>query len=323
MDYSARPMSPSVSRIVRSLSELNDYLTSAAMPSMQGTSAVVLLRGGGVSFSEERTTASIRTVFGGAAVCTLDGTQHVIEAGSFLVVNAGTRCTTTAVASTPVEYLAVHFSPRLVAEALSNLSVIGRGAIAGEGGDGESGPMIDTLFRSDTLVAPILEELYDLISRGVEEGTIIDLKVRALLEALIVSQERYRAEMCRLPVMRSATRVDLYKRLNRARMYIDDNLHMQIPLPEMAGIACLSTHYFLRRFEQVFLETPHQYLIRRRVERARHLLASTPHSIADVGIATGYRNPAAFSSLFRKHTGKSPLEFRGVRPVPPPSADAS
>lgn len=120
-------------------------------------------------------------------------------------------------------------------------------------------------------------------------------------------------EQCeKISATRSSTRLELYKRLSHARDFIEKNVDQPITLPQIAGVACLSIHHFLRLFKQVFEETPHQYLTRKRIERAKDLLLTTSISVTDICQSVGFRSPGSFSWLFRRHVGCSPEGFRAL-----------
>lgn len=116
----------------------------------------------------------------------------------------------------------------------------------------------------------------------------------------------------RLSATRNLTRMELDKRLSQARNFIEKNIDKPISLSQAADVACLSIHHFLRLFKQVFGETPHQYLTRKRIERAKDLLLTTPISVTDICQSVGFKSPGSFSWLFRRHVGYSPEGFRAV-----------
>jgi AraC family transcriptional regulator len=92
--------------------------------------------------------------------------------------------------------------------------------------------------------------------------------------------------------------------------YIEENLHQDISLAELAAIARLSPHHFCRAFKVTTGEPPYRYQIRRRVEQAKALLAKPTLSIGDVAAAVGYGSQSRFSALFRQLTGHSPRDYR-------------
>ena len=102
--------------------------------------------------------------------------------------------------------------------------------------------------------------------------------------------------------------------------HIEEHLGEQTSLLTLARLARLSLHHFCRAFKQSFGASPHQYLVRRRIERAKILLAERASSVTDVGFALGYSYTSSFSVAFRKATGQTPAEFRRnfARAVPEP-----
>jgi AraC-like DNA-binding protein len=98
--------------------------------------------------------------------------------------------------------------------------------------------------------------------------------------------------------------------LSSAKSFIDEHYNQPIDLERIASQAAFSPYHFLRLFRQTFDETPHQYLTRRRIERARELLTMTDFSVTEVCFEVGYESLGSFSTLFRKYAGHSPQHYR-------------
>jgi AraC-like DNA-binding protein len=103
---------------------------------------------------------------------------------------------------------------------------------------------------------------------------------------------------------------DLHERLCRARRYIDECYDLPLDLAEISKQACLSRYHFLRLFRDTFETTPHQYLIQRRIEKAKELLRSRGLSVTDVCFEVGFQSLGSFSSLFRRCVGHAPINYR-------------
>ena len=99
-------------------------------------------------------------------------------------------------------------------------------------------------------------------------------------------------------------------RLCRARDYLASRFDRRTTLHNVAREASLSPFYFNRLFTQVFSETPHEFLTRLRIERAKTLLLADNRSITDICFDVGYESLGSFSSRFRSRTGLSPAAFR-------------
>jgi AraC-like DNA-binding protein len=103
---------------------------------------------------------------------------------------------------------------------------------------------------------------------------------------------------------------DIHERLCRARRYIDECYDLPLDLTEISKQACLSRYHFLRLFRDTFETTPHQYLIQRRIEKAKELLRLRGLSVTDVCFEVGFQSLGSFSSLFRRCVGHAPINYR-------------
>lgn len=88
--------------------------------------------------------------------------------------------------------------------------------------------------------------------------------------------------------------------------YIQVNLDQELGLSELATIANLSPHYFTRLFKQSTGQTPHQFVIRCRVERAKHLLLHSKGSIASIAQQVGFANQAHLNVHIKRSLGVTP-----------------
>ena len=113
---------------------------------------------------------------------------------------------------------------------------------------------------------------------------------------------------------------DTNRRMLRARDEMDRRYAEPLDVPTLAAIAHLSASQFGRVFKDVYGETPHRYLQRRRVERAMTLLRQTDRPITDIAWDVGFASLGTFSRTFSTIVGSSPTEFRAQHaPVAVPS----
>ena len=108
------------------------------------------------------------------------------------------------------------------------------------------------------------------------------------------------------------------RHLLRAKDLIDARYREPLDVPALARAAHLSPAHFSREFRRAFGETPHQYLLTRRLERAAALLRTTDRSILDVCLAVGLRSVGSFTTSFGRAYGSSPAAYRATHP---PAAD--
>jgi AraC family transcriptional regulator len=98
--------------------------------------------------------------------------------------------------------------------------------------------------------------------------------------------------------------------LRRVTSFIADNYARDVKLDELASVAGMSSFHFAREFKRTTGTTPHQYLIKFRVERAKALLAENELPLTEVGLRTGFSHQSHFTRLFRRLTGTTPLSYR-------------
>lgn len=100
------------------------------------------------------------------------------------------------------------------------------------------------------------------------------------------------------------------RRLRLVRDYIETNLAEEITLADLAAIAGVSSTHFCRAFHRSTGVASHQYVIRRRVERAKTLLAEGDLPIAQIALAVGFGNQSHLTTHFRRVVGTTPRRFR-------------
>jgi AraC-like DNA-binding protein len=110
------------------------------------------------------------------------------------------------------------------------------------------------------------------------------------------------------------------RHLLRARDLADARYVDPLDVDELAGAAGLSRAHFSREFRRAFGESPHAYLLTRRLERAAALLRSTDRTVADICFSVGLRSVGSFTTSFTRTYGMSPTAYR--RSFPPASDHA-
>jgi AraC-like DNA-binding protein len=110
------------------------------------------------------------------------------------------------------------------------------------------------------------------------------------------------------------TAVPPARHLLRARDLADRRYAEPLDVPDLARAARLSPAHFSREFARAFGETPHRYLLTRRLERAAALLRTTDRSVADICMTVGLRSVGSFTTSFGRMYGLSPTAYRARYP---------
>lgn len=245
---------------------------------------------------EHRPGMGLVTMLSGDGCYSINGQRESLHTGQFLLINRGSL-------------LAV----RLSHPGVQPLFLFFHTALADEI-ERRKGVDWRWLERVHPLTEHLQQCLRTLVQLGNNCSSFGALKadsiIRGILEALFSEARRAARLSEELPVVRQATRVQLFKRLSLVREWIIANYASQVTIDDMARVATLNTQHFLRMFRDCYGRTPHRFLTDTRLEAARQLLLHSPDSISAICRQTGFESASTFSGLFRQRFGRSPTAFR-------------
>ena len=104
------------------------------------------------------------------------------------------------------------------------------------------------------------------------------------------------------------------RHLLRAKDLADADYAQPLDVDDMAAAAGLSRAHFSREFRRTFGESPHSYLLTRRLERAAALLRNTDNSVAEICFSVGLQSVGSFTTSFKRMFGRSPTAYRAEFP---------
>jgi transcriptional regulator GlxA family with amidase domain len=96
-------------------------------------------------------------------------------------------------------------------------------------------------------------------------------------------------------------------RLRRAIDYVESRLAEPISLAEIASVTGLTRMHFAAEFRAATGLRPHEYLLRRRIERSQEMLMTTDMTLVDIALAVGFQTQSHYSNVFRRFVGQSPV----------------
>ena len=102
-------------------------------------------------------------------------------------------------------------------------------------------------------------------------------------------------------------------RLSRVLDYIEEYLENDLSVVHLAEVACLSPFHFGKMFKRSMEQSVHQYVIARRVERAKTLLMSQARPLAEIALAVGVRDQSQFTAVFRRQMGITPGAYTRIK----------
>jgi len=194
------------------------------------------------------------------------------------------------------EHLALYVDPALVAKAAAEAQLSGSFEIA------------ERYTRSDKVINSIgMALLGELESEGLSGR----LYAESLGNVLAVHLLRYYTVPASQPIAFTGGLSAI--KLRKVTEFIADNYGRDLRLAELAQVAGMSSFHFAREFKRTTGTTPHQYLIKFRVERAKALLARNDLPLIEVGLQAGFSHQSHFTRLFRRVTGTTPNAYRLAR----------
>lgn len=156
----------------------------------------------------------------------------------------------------------------------------------------------------DPLFHHLVEEVYSVAGRD-------DAIARLLTESaadtmLMLIREKYSESA---PVQRERRELDAATR-KMVVEYLNDSLDSEIHLDTLAQLTGMSVQGFISAFRRAFHSTPYQFLLDRRIERAKTLLLGSSRSIAEIASLVGFSTPGHFATAFKRRVGIPPSTFR-------------
>lgn len=268
---------------------------------------------------------SIKAVVRGRAVWETEGRRYEIDPSSFIVVNEDQPYTVTVEGEEPAETFCLFFR-RGAVEEIGRVLTTEDAALLDRPGSGPAeqprgarrqgrvlpGFEFPTFLAREARLLDPLRQAHRLLSRGTEPGPWLEERILSLGESLLRMGWDMRREIASVPAARASTRMELFRRLRRGVDLIEGSLDRPLPLEEVARAACLSPYHFHRLFTATHGETPHHFMRRRRLERARERLERSQDSVTDICLDCGFESVTSFSALFRRRFGLPPARYRRI-----------
>jgi AraC family transcriptional regulator len=155
----------------------------------------------------------------------------------------------------------------------------------------------------DPLITELVLALTDEVLADYPGGPLYAESLGAALAAQLLRQHRPGPAPLRRGSFGTAT-------LRRLTEYIETHLAEPIRLQDLADIAGVSSYQLVRRFKESKGQPPHQFLLRRRIARAREMLRQPDKTLLEVALSCGFSSQSHFSSVFRLLTGLTPRVYR-------------
>ena len=224
----------------------------------------------------------------------LAGRQGHLGTGNVVILPAGAPTTWHLEREGEVRHLHLYLSPTLLQQIATSADI-----------DPDTVEFVDTLGMFDPRIETIA---LSLLSELRSEGLGGRLYVESLANILGIHLLRQHSSV-KQPSLPRSVGLDRAT-LRRVSTYIEEHLAEDLSLSELAAVAYLSSYHFARLFKASTGFAPHQYVIGRRIERAKLLLSTTNWSLAAIAHAVGFAHESHLALHFKRLTGLLPSSYR-------------
>jgi len=171
-------------------------------------------------------------------------------------------------------------------------------------------PVAAEMLPRFAMTDPLLEQLAVAIHTALRDGTAEDgLYIDSLAQMIAAHLARFHSVRSR-PIRLAAPDGIPGGRMRRLLAFIEENLEGDLSLDGMAAAVEVSPLYLARAFKAAIGQSPHQYVLARRLERAKELLRNTDSPVVEVALATGFSSQSHLSNWFVRLVGVSPAVYR-------------
>lgn len=271
---------------------------------------VVWAKAENVRYNEHTAPLSIKFCPRGCETYELNRVPLAVENDKILIINNDENYASYIISNESVESFCIFFADEIANEILGVLRKKDDDLLDNPNAlTNSQTPLFQNLRNKNSLLLPHLKKMHRVVSNGQSSQIWLDEQCQNLVRILLDDHDSTLKKIEKFPMRKPSTRIEIYRRLNLARDFLESCYEEQINLKKLSRIACLSPHHFLRLFKIVFQKTPHQYLTEIRLQKALKMVSENKSSITDICFNVGFENPSSFARLFKKRFGFSPSEL--------------
>ncbi|MDI1234149.1 MAG: helix-turn-helix transcriptional regulator [bacterium] len=160
---------------------------------------------------------------------------------------------------------------------------------------------------SDTNLGSLLIQAGDILNREPNSDHVFTKEFYyELCEKIVLDHLHLFSKISSISTVKSVTRKELFRKVEIGKDCIDNSFFTGLSIGDVAKNAGLSEYHFFRLFKTIYKISPHQYIIKKRLEAAHLLLKIGNFGITEAALNCGFSDVHSFSKSFKKHFGYSP-----------------
>jgi AraC family transcriptional regulator len=252
---------------------------------------------------------AVKYVVDGIERYTLNGEEYSVGTGQYLLLNATIEGHVEIESRKAVKGICLNIVPELLSDVVATIHRPDAAFSDRELGQFfSSSHFLEKLYDAkQTHLGQLLRDM-DLSIQNNNLNTE-DLTIEffyTLSEKIIADQIPIFRQLQAIPSIKSTTKKDLYRRIAKGKEFIDASFSTPLTIESVAKEACMSEYHFFRLFKSIFGVSPHQYILKKRLEYGKNILRQDKYCVSDAAFEAGFSDIYTFSKAFKKHFGYAP-----------------
>jgi len=254
---------------------------------------------------------SIRTISDGYQYHQVNNQDLILNKDNYLIINEGEEFHSEISVKKDVEGTLVAFANADVQSLYTALKT-------------NEQKLLDDPFKIDKEDIPLesqsvtLSNQLKLLLIQIKYGILTELKCNVFFEEIFMKilikiledQSNLKTSIEQLAYKKASTRKEIYRRVRRAKNFMDGHIKENITIKELSQEATMSPFHFIRSFKKIYNISPHQYLTRQRLDMAKFLLRDSENTVGNICQQVGLMNSSSFTRLFKRSEGCTPHNYR-------------
>lgn len=254
---------------------------------------------------------SIKTIVSGTEWYGIDHRQLAVQPGQYLVLNNDQHYSCRIPTSEKAHIFSIFFSKEFASAVYDDAMKTETKILDHPSFHNSIIPeFYQTLNPVSSALNNRMHQLMLALQTNDEDEALLEEHLVFMLRHLLFTHKSELKRQASIDAIKTSTRHEIHKRLFIARDLMNANFCEPLDLNMISACSLLSVPQLIRQFRAVFHCTPHQYLIRLRLEHAAALLRNTNQTIQDISWACGFQNNSAFCRAFKSAFGMQPLNYR-------------
>ncbi len=255
---------------------------------------------------------SIKYVVNGSELYSVNGTRYFIENRQYLLANRFSEGFVEVDSKRSVTGICIDVAPEILSEVVASYLQPGTALCDLD---------LDKFFNSKqflenkysaqhTRVGKFLLKLEEVLSKNPRAELNFDKEFYfSLSEQIVGDHIPLFKKLQNVKALKTETKKDLLRKGMKAKAYIDQHFHKALKTEDIALEAGLSEYHFYRLFKTLYQISPHQYLLKTRLDFAREILLKERPDIYTLALLSGFTDIYSFSKSFKKRFGQTPSEL--------------